>query len=236
MIDRTLLVIGNRPGSLGAEVESQARKTTVWEDRVFAADHGEHVADSTTMSMDATDRADVVRLLEEVRPTDILCTVGINLDDGENMAKSLSLQLQVNVWGPMQILAEAIDMWNRAMLPPETGFNFCAISSNSAHIARSTGAGYCASKAALSMALRCVARRVAPAGVVRVWGYEPGWINDTPMSDAVHERLPANVRPHRIPGGRGLSKGALAGKIVGDLYVADRMLNGCMFRLDGGEQ
>jgi NAD(P)-dependent dehydrogenase (short-subunit alcohol dehydrogenase family) len=175
MIDRTLLVIGNRPGSLGAEVESQARKTTVWEDRVFAADHGEHVADSTTMSMDATDRADVVRLLEEVRPTDILCTVGINLDDGENMAKSLSLQLQVNVWGPMQILAEAIDMWNRAMLPPETGFNFCAISSNSAHIARSTGAGYCASKAALSMALRCVARRVAPAGVVRVWGYEPGW-------------------------------------------------------------
>lgn len=235
--ERTLLVIGSRPGSLGSSILEMAQRATAWTD-VIAADRGDSNDDAPQYEVDVTDRSSVVRMLEDIRPTDIVCTVGINREDGPlgELALSLSIQLQVNVWGPMMVLGEACDMWERSMLPPQTGFNFCAISSNSAHIARSGSAGYCASKAALSMALRCVARRVAPTNFVKVWGYEPGWINDTPMSDTVLERLPSNVQAHRIPGGKGLSKGLLANRIVNDMYVADPAINGVMFRIDGGEQ
>ena len=185
---------------------------------------------------DVTNRKDVVNVLETYKPTDIICTVGINLPDGEpgTFIRNLSLQLQTNVYGPMILLAEAMDQWvNRGQLHE---YNFVAISSNSAHIARSESAGYCASKAALSIAIRSVARRYAQLRHVRIWGYEPGWINGTPMSDQVRMRLASQTAAHRIPSGLAVNRDQLARRIVKDVVTWDTALNGCMFRLDGGEQ
>lgn len=231
-MERRLLVVGAREGSLGAAVFNEAAQYDAYA-HVTTADLDDA---AVAFKMDVTNRKDVVSVLEQVRPTDIVCTVGVNLPDGEpgNFIRNLSTQLQVNVYGPMVLLAEAMDLWvNRS---PLAEFNFCAVSSNSAHIARSESAGYCASKAALSHAIRCVARRYAQLHYVRIWGYEPGWINDTPMSDEVRMRLRPGLSPHRIPSGAGVNKELLAYRIVNDVLGHDSSLNGCMFRLDGGEQ
>lgn len=234
MGDRRLLVVGAREGSLGAAVYDAACQYEHFE-HVTTADGRDDAA--VAYKLDVRERRDCVSVLEQVRPTDIVCTVGINMPDGPDpgsMIRNMSLQLQTNVWGPMQLLAEAIDLWvNRSGL---RNFNFVGISSNSAHIARSESAGYCASKAALSIALRSVARRYAHLRYLRIWGYEPGWIAGTPMSDEVRMHLPPNISPHRIPGGGALSKEQLAHRIVSDLRHWDAALNGCMIRLDGGEQ
>ena len=84
------------------------------------------------------------------------------------------------------------------------------------------------------MALRCVARRMAESWV-KIWGYEPGFLAGTPMSVRIAETLPSTVL-HRIPGGYDIDPNDLADRIVGDLIVASRSLNGCMMRIDGGEQ
>ena len=242
-MERTLLVVGARAGSLGSHVLAEARdlsdRVGTFE-RIRSADTAE--ADVTgSLRMDITSRKDVVSVLEEVRPTDVVCTAGINLPDGGEpgfLFSNMVRQLQVNTMGPVMLLEEAIDFWNSRCIPPRSGFNFCVVSSNSAHVARSESAGYCASKAALSMAVRCIARRVAGRGVT-IWGYEPGWMNGTPMSSEVHDRLGGDVRPHRIPGGKGIHPREVANRIVADMAEArgtNRGIHGTMVRLDGGEQ
>jgi NAD(P)-dependent dehydrogenase (short-subunit alcohol dehydrogenase family) len=134
----------------------------------------------------------------------------------------------------MALLAEAMDKWMN--VDPAAHHAFVAVSSNSAHVARSESAGYCASKAALSMAVRCAARRYAPLNTFRIWGYEPGLILDSPMTEAVRMSVRPDVPLHRIPGNHTLRRGDLAQRIVDDIASGDRWLNGCMLRLDGGEQ
>lgn len=228
-IPRRLLVVGSREGSLGEAIHGIAAARGEWpQGSLFTSD---------LPQTDVTNRKQVVAMLEHSNPTDIVCTVGVNFPDGGpgNMLRNMEEQFRVNAYGPMVVLMEALDRW-QAVFPPESGFNFIAVSSNSAHIARSESAGYCASKAALSMAVRSVARRHAATGVVKAWVYEPGWINGTPMSDEVRMRLKANVKPHRIPGGRGVNRVELASRIVEDLVVAPHWLNGTAQRFDGGEQ
>ena len=49
-------------------------------------------------------------------------------------------------------------------------------------------------------------------------------------------RLKPGTPVHRIPSGAGVNKDLLARRIVKDLLTNDSSLNGCMIRLDGGEQ
>lgn len=235
---RRLLVVGARQGSLGEAIADAAQKYSSFDD-VLTADHPDVCNVEAHAMIDVTDRRSIITCLENTAPTDVVCCVGRNLPDGETgeMFRNWSIQMQINAWGPTMLLGETLDIWSHYMLPPPSGFNFVAISSNSARIARSQSAGYCASKAALSMTLQCVARKIADtSGAMRVWGYEPGWINDTRMSEEVRMRLKPGVPVHRIPGGVGLRRGDLAHRVVSDLRHADRSLNGCIFRIDGGEQ
>ena len=235
---RRLMVVGAMPGNLGMRVVEEAMRSRIW-GQIRCYDIGGHINDETFVVkyLDLTNRRQVIEALEK-SPTDIVCTVGVNTQEPlGGIAGSIQSHMHANVFGPMQLLTEAIDMWGprwrdlSAM--PETGFNFVAVSSNSAHIARSQSAGYCASKAALSMAIRCVARRVADSPI-KVWGYEPGFLAGTPMSDHTIEQFDGPL--HRIPGGFDIHPGDVAERIVSDLIVASRMYNGTMARLDGGEQ
>jgi len=225
-MERRLLVVGANQANLGEAVADAAHVGGYWS-RVDEVDKD---------VLDVTDRGSITHALEDLNPTDIVCTVGINLPDGEPgmMMRNMRTQMLVNCIGPMALLAEAMDKWmNR---DPAAHHSFVAVSSNSAHIARSESAGYCASKAALSMAIRCAARRYAPLNTFRIWGYEPGLISDSPMTEGVRMSLRPNVPLHRIPGGNTIKRQPLATQIIRDIEGGQRYLNGCMIRVDGGEQ
>lgn len=112
---------------------------------------------------------------------------------------------------------------------------FVAISSNSAHIPRRGSMPYCASKAALSMALRVAARELANKNVA-VWGYEPGLLAGTPMSEQTRRDFGTDPL-HRMPGvsWEGLPVGDLAQQIVQDISTFSVAHNGLMIPFDGGE-
>jgi NAD(P)-dependent dehydrogenase (short-subunit alcohol dehydrogenase family) len=147
--------------------------------------------------------------------------------------------MDVNYFGAMNVLDHWAVQWRA--LGWKAGMHrptFVAVSSNSAQLARSRSLAYCASKAALSMAIRCAARELAPHSV-NIWGVEPGWISDTPMSEAVHARIVAEQRGlpnHRIPGGREVHRRELGRFIAEHVSHEWDWMNGCMLRLDGGDQ
>lgn len=235
----SLLVVGAQDGSLGAAV---ARNAAIEGRHVYTAG----VGPDEQMKMDVRYAADIHRVLDEVQPQHVVCTVGLNLPAhhvAPTWLPNLSDSLQVNVLG----VAHLLQAWLLRDLPTagdqeqaQWG-HFVVVSSNSAHLARTQSAPYCASKAALSMLVRCVARETARGDENGtrdrlVYAYEPGLI-DTVGTMKVRERL-GEKELHRMPGvgPDGMSKEWLAGVIVRNLLHGSAALNGLTMRIDGGEQ
>lgn len=246
---RTLLVVGARPGSLGAWVATTAKHLAYGEpwEVVTAGISGEDVR----LDVDWSDEP-MTEVLREHGPfSAVVCTAGINPEsckftDGNPWHQRDAMD--VNFMGHMSLLWNWVRYWHQKYpkgvhdaewdaVPP---LSWVSISSNSAHIARTKSLMYCASKAALSMGIRCAGRELA-GGRFSIYGYEPGWLDGTPMSEAkelelaTDSTMPGDTKLHRIPGGQGVDPISLAGMIVGNLNN-DRALNGCMLRVDGGEQ
>lgn len=236
-MEQTLLVVGARKGSLGIAI-AEAAEERGW-GVTTAGIHGEE------HRLDIVEVGRVDMLLEELLPHSVVCTAGINYESRPgrpDFNQQMKHHMRVNATGPLAMASNWFGLWQEQFkcepgYEDDAAYNFVAISSNSAHVARSNSAAYCASKAALSMGIRCLGRYVAshPAGF-NIFGYEPGWIEDTPMSDAVLHRLADDEPEHRIPGGRSLQPEVLAVTIVSSLATGPSPLNGCMIRLDGGEQ
>lgn len=242
-----LLVVGARPGSIGATVATLAGRDG-WNVRT-AGIEGEDVA------LDAVQMQQCRDLMLEGWHA-IVCTVGVNLpESGVSMAEWQRIGMQsmdTNYAAPMTLLGAWLEYWTYPDMDAKTNgdeweeppallhtqaagqtLHFAAISSNSAHVPRSFSAHYCASKAALSMGLRCVARQVADKPFA-IYGYEPGWIADTPMSRDVLGRLGPGQNPSRTPGAKHLLKEELANMICTNLTMGQG-LNGSLLRVDGGE-
>lgn len=231
-----MLVVGAQPLSLGWHVTRQARH------------QGWHVTTAGISGEEDIPRFDITKPLHRhnvlkngLRFDAIVCTAGINIDGGmlgsmHTWDYDLERMLVTNAAGPLALLRQWVDAMTSQGVAMY-GRSFVAVSSNSAHVARSRSAGYCASKAALSMGLRCAARELADTGL-NVWGVEPGWLKGTPMSKQVHDRMEGNPVPlHRIPGDRTIRPEWLAEFIINNINPVSRSpLNGCMMRLDGGEQ
>lgn len=226
----TLLVVGARPGSLGASVVDYAKEYGDYRNVHSAGFSGEEDHRLNVLSVEQ-----IKDVLREVCPDHVVCTVGIN-DPRSFFDGSLEYQMQhaflYNVTGPMQLLREFALQTDTRFTHPK----FVAISSNSARIARTKSMPYCASKAALSMAIRCAARELVRgnAGTL-AWGYEPGLL-DTVMT---REMFPEITEPlHRMEGVRteGIRSQLLAERIVTDLSMKGNALNGCMIPFDAGEQ
>jgi hypothetical protein len=214
--DRSLLVMGARHGSLGYYIANQAKR-----DWATVATAGISGQEDTTI--DVVDDVALDKLLNDTAWTDVVCTIGINGQE------PLWRMMLINA----QIPLVAAEWWAREAESLEVGHvSFVGISSNSAHVPRSNSAGYCASKAALSMGLRCLGRKYAKrGGKVRIWGYEPGFLEGTPMSTE-HVFDP----PHRMPqGGKGIDPELLAMRIVQDLYTHSALMMGTMQRIDAGD-
>lgn len=223
------LIVGAREGSIGDHVGFLLR--AAGHETITAG-----ISDEEDRYLDIEDDDYMLRQFLRQHAydvTDIVCTVGINQvshPGSEEFQRTVERDLFVNALGPLTLL----DEWTRERGGLFLG-SFVAVSSNSAHVARSTSLGYCASKAALSMGIRCAARYLA-GGPISAWAVEPGWVDGTPMSKDVEGRIPDGLPRHRIPGGIGLDTRTVAQFIVNGLLDGGRAYNGCTFRLDGGDQ
>jgi NAD(P)-dependent dehydrogenase (short-subunit alcohol dehydrogenase family) len=234
-----VLVVGARANSLG-EAVLQAAISAGYE-AYGAGISGEAIE----LDVLTTPRQEIIDKLFALQPQHIVCTVGINMLQPEgqrDLSDWYRWHFEANVTGPMRLL----DAWIWAMahegylpqVPPTDYCHYVGISSNSARIPRSSSAAYCASKAALSMALRVAAREGKGGnGGYLVYGYEPGLLAETPMTADVERRLPGvpltRMRGSALEGG--IPAGNLAAQIVFGLSVPGAALNGCMVPYDGGE-
>ena len=233
-----LLVVGAKPGSLGDAVARAARKADM---DVITAGLGEE-----DRRVNLLVRSRVTDLIENVHPDHIVCTAGINRPAevetfNEEMMVWLVPSFEHNVAGPMMLLTEWVRHLRRNVDMPETENlnlmnlrHFVGISSNSANIARGRSMAYCASKAALSMALRCAARDLGGRPCL-VYGYEPGLLSGTPMSNDT-ERVFGKGSTRMKGAPHGLHVADVANEIVGGLRQRGIARNGSLWRIDAGEQ
>lgn len=250
-MSRTVLVIGTRKYSLGWWIAETLKALYVDSLPEEANETSDGRWNIVTAGVDSNEERifldlagsrfeHLLGVLNGVNPDHIICTAGINQQrsDFKTLSEWYDEHYLSNVIGPMRLL----EAWETtcggpfAERPEKLGFarHYVAISSNSAHIARTYSAAYCASKAALSMALRCKAREMKGQPFV-VYGYEPGLLAGTPMTDEVNARLGTKAAS-RIPGHpEGLPTPNLAAMVVRNLNSSYE-LNGCLLRVDGGDQ
>jgi NAD(P)-dependent dehydrogenase (short-subunit alcohol dehydrogenase family) len=243
---KVLVVGAGKVGGLGDYVVSAVNSLYVhdrsaderWE--VVKADKDSYLSEVIDLDLAYAKTSELLALLEGEQPTHIVCTVGINKQRGDypSEASWYNGHFMANCVGPMRLLEAWLTVLpSRTVDTPTPMPHFAAISSNSAHIARTGSAAYCASKAALSMAIRCKARENKMSQCL-IYAYEPGLLRDTPMTEEVRRRLPGQPlsRMPGLEGGIWAWEVALAiGRGLGGLGVP-RWLNGCTVRMDAGEQ
>jgi NAD(P)-dependent dehydrogenase (short-subunit alcohol dehydrogenase family) len=116
-----------------------------------------------------------------------------------------------------------------------------AISSDAATHPMRNSMAYCASKAALNMAVRCAARELAPH--VQINAVAPGSVDDTPMSRQIDEEVretngwsEEEARAYelsRIPMRRRATATEIA-NVVRDVLTAPAYLTGAIIEVNGG--
>lgn len=224
-----VLVVGARPGSLGAAVRD-CLQNKGFGVRTAGITGEEHYMDIRT-------EEDVRHVIRTVHPTDIIVTAGVNLPANlraDGYRESMLSSYEINVVGPMMMLNAWLNHINDFPTLQRQARAFVAVSSNSAHIARTGSVPYCASKAALSMAIRCAARELAGKPML-VYGYEPGLLSGTPMTAATEQVF--GPSQSRMKGAEeGIAPEKMAELIVQMVLRPSIALNGTMLRLDAGEQ
>lgn len=230
-----VLIVGAAEGSLGEAIANEMENGPYDFGKVTTVGLNEEM-----LRLDLLDRGAVEHVLRHLQPDVVVCTAGVNLpaDIGSSrMFLRLGDSFNNNVIGPMGLLQDFVSSGVRPSREDSVK-KFVAISSNSARIARRGSIPYCASKAALSMALRVAARELGSQGEVTVWGYEPGLLAGTPMSEQTRRDFGTDEPLHRMVGvpPDGIPPGDLAQQIVGDVATFSYAHNGLMIPFDGGEQ
>lgn len=226
-----VLVVGARKNSLGDAVCYAAEAAGY--DVVTAGISGEEI------KMDAFVDGPIFlsNAVARAKPQHLVCTIGFNMSRHEHKDYDLHdwyrWHFEANVIGPMRLLeAFKLNTYGARGLR-----HFVGISSNSARIPRTASAAYCASKAAFSMALRVAAREALGGdNGYLVYGYEPGLLRGTPMTNRAAEAFSGPLTRMR---GKALEKGIeprdLANVIVSGLKLPGAALNGCLIPYDGDE-
>jgi 3-oxoacyl-[acyl-carrier protein] reductase len=94
----------------------------------------------------------------------------------------------INVRGFIQVIHACLQFHPR-IISEDTRVSVVAVSSDAAHIPMRGSVAYCASKAALEQAVRCLARELAP--VYRVNAVAPGMVAGTAMTEYIDRTLPS---------------------------------------------
>jgi 2,3-dihydro-2,3-dihydroxybenzoate dehydrogenase len=227
------LIVGAQPNSLGEEIVRAIPRFDKYADVDTAG-----VSGKEDYSLDLTSSGMCPEFFQEHAQYDtVVCTAGINTPtDIQDLTlfDNLNDHWKVNALGHVRLLRAWLN--NCGPFPSHRWGQFVSISSNSAHIARKNSMAYCMTKAALSMAIRVVGREQGTSNRL-VYAWEPGAIDDTPMTKEVLAQLAPGVPLSRSPGApRGMDKVALAETIAGTLCTPHAGLQGMTLRIDGGEQ
>lgn len=119
----------------------------------------------------------------QLAPSHLVYSIGVNrLDWPEDVLwDDFDEIMHANVWGFMSVY--------QALLAVGRPVSLVAVTSDAAHRPMRTSMVYCASKAALEMAVRVASREQAPNGW-RVNAVAPGKVAGTPMTEYVDKRVP----------------------------------------------
>lgn len=169
--DRRLVILGGTSG-IGKAVEFLSAKQFSFES--VTALGREH--------FDIRDEEALDSHLKKLDPTDVVYSVGVNELDWLKDIHLLTFRhlMEVNVWGFLSTMQTLQRM--------EGPRSVVAVTSDAAWRPMRTSAAYCASKAALEMAVRVASRELAPFGW-RVNAVAPGKVADTAMTRYVDERV-----------------------------------------------
>ena len=172
MTDRRLLVLGATSG-IGQEFAESAKSSNQFcVVRGYGRQH-----------FDVRDEEALLMAIQQVRPTDVVYSTGMNELDWVSDIHRMTFRalMEVNVWG---FLSTIQTLQSQGCGP----VNVVAITSDAAWRPMRTSAVYCASKAALEMAVRVASRELAPLGW-RVNAVAPGKVEDTGMTAYVDQRV-----------------------------------------------
>lgn len=232
----TIMVVGTAAGSFGAKLYDAFAAEMSEEDEysgwslVPAGVPRQNEKLVSTVEYDVTwPLARHYEVMRAVKPYHVIYAVGMNLTDTEGvLGKSAELHFELNA----RCFLDVAQAFKTVAFP---GSQLVAVSSNSARIPRSPSLGYCMSKAALSMAVRVLARRWK--GEPMVWGLEPGLMN----TDATIASVNANTyagRAHRMQGVMstyGLNADQVAETVAHSVLWGGMHLNGALLQMDAGE-
>lgn len=148
-------------------------------------------------------------------------------------AEQMLEQYEVNVVGFVRMLRAVSHLYERGRV--------VAISSDAGIRPLRTSIGYCASKAALDMAVKVAAREMAPAWQINA--VAPGIIGHTPMTDSVDEQVghlrgwssdfALKYERSQIPAGRRGTKEEIS-KVVRAVLDGPEYLTGAIIPVNGG--
>jgi NAD(P)-dependent dehydrogenase (short-subunit alcohol dehydrogenase family) len=173
MRQRNLLVLGASEGNIGMEAADRLRGCGFY-DNVTALDRD---------WMDATSSQDMQQAVFLSGASDVVFSVGINRLEWIHNADYVDFNevMQVNVWSFINLVKTMDIMGSKPC-------NIVAVTSDAAWRPMRTSVAYCASKAALEMAIRVASREYAHLGW-RINGVAPGKVADTPMTNYVDARV-----------------------------------------------
>lgn len=124
----------------------------------------------------------LMELLEFFRPDSVVYSVGVNELEWSAYLERESFDriMGANVWGFINVM--------KALQATGLPYSVLALTSDAAYRAMRTSIAYCASKAALDMAIRVASRELAGEGW-RVNGLAPGKVDGTGMTKYVDARV-----------------------------------------------
>lgn len=188
---------------------------------------------STDESVDVRKFADLRRFVSRNGPFDtIIYCAGINYLDWSKTINTAEMQdlFDVNVTGLVRVLQVEPD-----------ATNVCVVGSDAAWRPMRTSVAYCASKAALHMAIQVIGRERGDEDF-RIFGVAPGKVRDTAMTAYVDKRS-AELRPEmdhiayqqsQIPGGKFVRPDEVAEFVTMLLRTDSDYLNGAIIPFNGG--
>lgn len=228
------LIIGTGTGGIGDEVEDvliyDANRSTIETDNIHCPGIDK---------LDVRDQQSIEIYIRNYGPFDeIVYSAGVSqLKWIQDLNwRDLDRVLDVNVAGAILVAAA-----HTKLFPEHPSVRYVVIVSDAAHTPMRGSISYCVSKAAAEMAVRCMARELAPAWTVV--GVSPGVVEGTGMTRELAELIPAfrgwtedQARAYEgtPPIGRRVTKREVAETVLFAL-TGPQALNGSILTINGGK-
>jgi NAD(P)-dependent dehydrogenase (short-subunit alcohol dehydrogenase family) len=171
----------------------------------------------------------------------IVYSAGVNnlqwiIDYSRRNYLNFDYAIDVNVGGFVSVVSEHVDAW------PDAKVSAVAVSSDAAEIPMRGSLAYCVSKAALDMAVKVMARELAP--LWRVNAVAPGMVEGTAMTKYIDETIPKfrgwtpeyarEYERASVPSGRRATLEEVAETIRWVLLGPEQM-TGAIIKINGGK-